>query len=111
MNPFSSIKEYCRQLLSQNTGIYNLTGSSAALLLSLEESSFIAVEKDAGRAEILKRDMDFYREIFTGGKIFFLPDRNGAASSGRRAEILYQIEAADSIATSSANLHTTLWDR
>ena len=111
MNPFSSIKKYFRQLLSQNAGIYNLTGSSAALLLSLEESPFIAVEKDESRAEILKRDMDFYREIFPGGEIVFLPDRNGAASSGRRAEILYQLKTADSIATSSANLLTTLWDR
>jgi transcription-repair coupling factor (superfamily II helicase) len=111
MNSFPAINKYFRQLLSQHTGIYNLTGSSAALLLSIEESPFIAVEKDEGRAEILKRDMDFYREIFSGGEIVFLPDRNGAASSGRRAEILYQLKPADSIATSSKNLLTTLWDR
>ena len=111
MNFFSDIKEYFRRLLAQNTGIYNLAGSSAALLLSLEGSPFIAVEKDAGRAEILKRDIDFYREIFAGGEIFFLPDRNGAASSGRRAEILFKLTAEDSITTSSANLLTTLWDR
>jgi len=111
VNSFSSIKKYFRQLLSQNTGIYNLTGSSAALMLALEESPFAAVEKDEARAEILKRDMDFYREIFPGGKIVFLPDRNGAASSGRRAEILYNLKADDSIVTSSKNILTTLWDR
>ena len=111
MNPFFSIKEYFRQLLSQDAGIYNLTGSSAALLLSLAEAPFIAVEKDEARAEILKRDMDFYRDIFPGGEIVFLPDRNGAASSGRRAGIMYQLKTTDSVATSSANLLTTLWDR
>lgn len=111
MNSFPAIKKYFRQLLAQNTGIYNLAGSSAALLLSLEESPFIAVEKDAGRAESLRRDLDFYREIFPGGKIFFLPDRNGAEASGRRAEILYYIKTADSLTTSSSNLHTTLWDK
>jgi transcription-repair coupling factor (superfamily II helicase) len=111
MNTFSAIKKYFSQLLSQNAGIYNLTGSSAALLLSFEDSPFIAVEKDEGKAEILKRDLDFYRELFPGGKIGFLPDKNGAASSGKRAELLYHLKAEDSIVTSSANLLTTLWER
>jgi transcription-repair coupling factor (superfamily II helicase) len=111
MNPFSSIQQYFRQLLSQNAGIYNLPGSSAALLLSLEETPFVAVEKDEGRAEVLKRDMDFFREIFPGKEIVFLPDRNGAAATGRRAEILYRLKEDDSLATSSNNLLTTLWDK
>ncbi|MBS1114285.1 MAG: helicase, partial [Nitrospirae bacterium] len=111
MNPLSSMKQYFEQLLSLYTNIYNLTGSSAALLLALGDVPFTAIEKDEARAELLKRDIDFYRELFPGGKIVFLPDRNGAASSGRRAEILYHLTAADSIVTSSKNLFTTLWDR
>ena len=111
MNPLSSMKHYFEQLLSHHTNIYNLTGSSAALLLALGDVPFTAIEKDEARAELLKRDIDFYRELFPGGKIVFLPDRNGAASSGRRAEILYHLTAADSIVTSSKNLFTTLWDR
>ncbi|PKL51953.1 MAG: transcription-repair coupling factor [Nitrospira bacterium HGW-Nitrospira-1] len=107
----SSIKQYFEQLLSQNTGVYNLTGSSAALLLALEKSPFVAIEKDEARAEILKRDIDFYRELFPGGKTVFLPDSNGPAASGRRAEILYYLKAADSIVTSSKNLLTTLWNK
>ena len=111
MNTFSSIKQYFQQLIKQNSGIYNLTGSSAALLLAIEESPFCAVEKDEARAEILKRDIDFYREIFPAGEILFLPDSNGAASSGKRAEIIYHLREVDSIVTSSKNLLTTLWDR
>ena len=111
MNPLSSMKHYFEQLLSHHTNIYNLTGSSAALLLALGDVPFTAIEKDEARAELLKRDIDFYRELFPGGKIVFLPDRNGAASSGRRAEILYHLTTADSIVTSSKNLFTTLWDR
>ncbi len=111
MNSFTSIKQYFEQLLSENTGIYNLTGSAAALLLALEDTPFTAVEKDEARAEILKRDMDFYRELFPGRKIFFLPDSNGSAASGRRADILYHLKETDSIVTSSKNLLTTLWDR
>ena len=111
MNTFSSIRQYFQQLIKQNSGIYNLIGSSAALLLAIEEAPFCAVEKDESRAEILKRDMDFYREIFPAGETVFLPDRNGAASSGRRAEIIYNLREADSVVTSSNNLLTTLWDR
>ncbi len=111
MKTFSSIRQYFQQLLSQNSGIYNLTGSSAALLLATEEAPFVAVEKDEARAEILKRDVDFYRQIFPAGKTVFLPDSNGAASSGKRAEIIYNLKEADSIVTSSKNLLTTLWDR
>jgi len=97
-----------QHLLSQKSSIYNLTGSSAALLLAVEDVPFAAVEKDEARAEILKRDIDFYRAIFSGGKIFFLPDRNGAASSGRRAEVLYQLTSEDSVVTSESNLIATL---
>lgn len=115
MKTFSSIREYFQQLLSQNSGqnsgIYNLTGSSAALLLASEEAPFVALEKDESRAEILRRDIDFYREILPAGKIVFLPDSNGAAASGRRAEIIYHLSDADSIVTSSKNLLTTLWDK
>ncbi|MFZ2197598.1 MAG: hypothetical protein WAV13_07705, partial [Thermodesulfovibrionales bacterium] len=111
MKTFPSIREYFQQLISQNSDIYNLIGSSAALLLAVEEAPFVALEKDEARAEILKRDIDFYREIFPVGKTFFLPDSNGAATSGRRAEIIYDLKEEDSIVSSSKNLLTTLWDR
>jgi len=111
MNSLSSIKEYFGQLLSQNTGIYNLTGSAAALLLALKNAPFVAIEKEEAQAEVLKRDLDFYRELFPGGKIVLLPDRNGAGASGRRAEIMHQLRPEDSLVTSSGNLLTTLWDK
>jgi transcription-repair coupling factor (superfamily II helicase) len=105
------MEKYFRQLIAQNRGIYNLTGSSVALLLALEDSAFIAIEKDETKAEVLKRDIDFYREIFPGGQTVFLPDQNGAAASGRRAGIVYDLTAEDSVVTSSKNLSTTLWDK
>ena len=115
MKTFLSIRQYFQQLLlqnyGQNSGIYNLTGSSAALLFAIEEAPFVALEKDEAQAEILKKDIDFYREIFPAGKTVFLPDSNGASSSGKRAEIIYNLTNADSIVTSSKNLLTTLWDR
>ena len=111
MNFFAPIRKYYQHLLSKNTALYNLTGSSAALLLAIEEVPFTAVEKNEGHAETLKRDIDFYREIVPGANIVFLPDRNGPSSAGRRAEILHTLNAADSVVTSSQNLHTTFWDR
>jgi transcription-repair coupling factor (superfamily II helicase) len=111
MNLFSTIINHFRELVSEGKGIYNLTGSSAALFLALEETPFAAIEKDELRAEILKKDIDFYMELFSGRKPILLPEKNGAASSGRRAEILFHLKHDDSVVTSSKNLLTTLWDR
>jgi transcription-repair coupling factor (superfamily II helicase) len=111
MNLFTTIANHFREPLSGDGGIYNLTGSSAALLLALENAPFAAVEKDESRAETLKKDMDFFCEILSLRKPVFLPDRNGPVSSGKRAEIIYSLQPDDSVVTSSQNLMTTLWDR
>ncbi len=111
MDVFSLVKDNFRNLHSENCRIFNLTGSSSALLLALEQKPFVAVEKDEAKAEVLKKDIDFYRNMFSGSKVLFLPDPNGPASSGRRAEIIHSLKESDSLVTSLKNLVTTLWDK
>ncbi len=91
--------------------IYNLTGSSAALFLALDDRPFAAVERDEASAEALAKDIHFYRDLFSGGDVFFLPDPDGAAAAGRRAEVLYLLGDGDSLVTSSGNLGSTFYDR
>ncbi|MDA8079157.1 MAG: transcription-repair coupling factor [Nitrospiraceae bacterium] len=89
--------------------IYNLTGSSAALLLSLDEKPYIAFEEDEARAVLLRQDINFFRSVFGGGHVLFLPDPNGPEASGERARLIYSRGAGESIVTSLKNLSAPLW--
>jgi transcription-repair coupling factor (superfamily II helicase) len=91
--------------------IFNLTGSSAALFLALDESPFVAVERDEAAAEALRRDIAFYRDLLSGGAVSFLPDPDGSYAAGRRAEILRLLGDRDSLVTSSKNMTSTFYDR
>lgn len=98
----SSFPEACR--------IYSLTGSSAALLLALQEKPFVAIEKDEDGARVLKKDIHFYRDLLgAGGALLMLPDPGGPEAAGARAALLYELEDRDSLVTSSANLTSTLY--
>ncbi len=89
--------------------IYNLTGSSAALLLGLDEKPFLVVEEDEARALALARDINFFRSLAGGGRVLFLPDPNGPEASGERARLLYSRGTGESIVTSLKNLSAPLW--
>ncbi len=91
--------------------IFNLTGSSAALFLAMTDKPFIAVEKDEAAAEILGKDINFFRRIFAGRQVFFLPESNGPETAGRRAGIIHSLEESDSLVTSSRSLKSALWDK
>jgi hypothetical protein len=56
--------------------IFNLTGSSVALFLSLKDEPFISVEQTEAYAAGLYEDMRFFRSFFqvTGRKVHFLPE-------------------------------------
>ncbi len=91
--------------------IYNLTGSSAALFLALDDRPFVAVEKDESTAETLRKDINFYRGLLSDGSVCFLPDPDGAAAAGRRAEVMRLLGDRDSLVTSSNNMTSPFYDR
>ncbi|MDP2157704.1 MAG: hypothetical protein Q8K68_08365, partial [Nitrospirota bacterium] len=64
MNLHLFLKSRFQPLLEGNDRVYNLTGSSAAALLALAPGPFVAIEKDSQSAEILKKDIDFYTQLF-----------------------------------------------
>jgi transcription-repair coupling factor (superfamily II helicase) len=107
----SLLRNNLPRTLSGNCRVSNLTGSSAALLLALEERPFVAVEMDEAGAETLRKDINFYRRMLSGKDVLFLPDPNGAETSGARAKLLHILQESDSLVTSSRNLVTSLRDR
>ena len=98
-----SFPERCR--------IYNLRGSSAALLLALGPDPFTAVEKDEAGAWALGKDILFYRGVFGGKPPLFLPDPEGPSGAGLRAQAVHDLGKTDSLVCSSKNLDAPLWDK
>lgn len=107
----SLLKSIIVPSLSETRRVYNLTGSSAALFLALQESPFVAIEQEETAARNLKRDVVFYREISgISGPLTILPEADGPEAAGSRAELLYEIDEQGSVVTSSANLTSILPD-
>ncbi len=111
MNLFSLLKDKFLHLTEKNYRIYNLTGSSPAMLLAFEQKPFVAIEKHEENAKVLKNDINFYRSLLSGDNVLFYPEQDGPDSSGKRASIIYNLKNSDSIVTSAKNLRSTLWDR
>ncbi|OGW36273.1 MAG: transcription-repair coupling factor [Nitrospirae bacterium RBG_13_39_12] len=91
--------------------IYNLTGSSAALLFALFDEPFLAVELTDELAEELYKDIIFFREILKKEQILFLPEINGPALSGERAKLVYSLNENVSLVCSFKNLESIIWSR
>ena len=111
MNLHSFLKKRFQPLLEGTDRIYNLTGSSAALLLTLAPGPFVVIEKDSQSAEILKKDIDFYAELFPMRKVHFMPEAEGPELAGERAGLILNLGVEDSLVTSFQNLHAGFWDR
>ncbi|MEW6110395.1 MAG: DEAD/DEAH box helicase, partial [Nitrospirota bacterium] len=94
--------------IDSNSRIYNLTGSSAGLLLALYEKPFLAVEPTEERAGELHKDITFYREALRREPVLFLREPDGAALSGERAKTVFSLGGA-SLVTSVGNLEVPLW--
>jgi len=91
--------------------IYNLTGSSAALLFALYDKPFLSVEFTAETAEEICRDINFFREALKKDPVFLLPEPNGPSLSGERARVIYSLSGEDSLVSSLKNLESPLWSQ
>ncbi len=111
MELLSLIKKSISTSVHGTCRIYNLTGSSAALLLALQEKAFVAIEQEEGGAGTLRKDILFYRQLVGDkGPVLMLPEPDGADAAGARAAMLYELRETDSVVTSSTNLISTLYD-
>ena len=96
---FEKIKE-----MPHSSRIYNLTGSSMALFLAVQEKPFIMVEATEETAEALYRNILFFRSVLhlhETNNIFFLPEPDGPDVCGKRAEVVYKFGDGDSVVTSN----------
>ncbi len=89
--------------------LYNLRGSSSAILLALCEQPYLAVEATEERAEELCNDINFFRGVLKKKPVTFLPEPDGCA--GARAEKIYTLKDDDSIVCSFSTLNAPLWSR
>jgi transcription-repair coupling factor (superfamily II helicase) len=93
----------------KDSRIYNLTGSSAALLFALYDKPFLAVELTEELAEELCKDINFFREALKKDRVFFFPEPDGPSLSGERAKIVYSLKENDSLVSSFKNLKSPIW--
>jgi transcription-repair coupling factor (superfamily II helicase) len=91
--------------------IYNLTGSSVALLLALYDKPFFAVELTEELASELYKDITFFREVLKKDCVLFLPEPDGPSLSGERAKVVYSLKENRSLVSSFKNLESLLWSR
>ncbi len=91
--------------------IYNLTGSSVALLLALYDEPFLAVELTEELAEELHKDINFFREALKKEHVFLLPEPDGPSLSGKRAKVVYSLKGKNSIVCSFKNLKSPIWSQ
>lgn len=111
MELLSQIKKVIPNSSPGTCRIYNLTGSSAALLLALQDSPFVAIEQEEAGADTLRKDILFYMEVLgKGGFVRILTSPDGAEAAGKRAELLYELKEMDSVVTSSPNVTSALYD-
>ena len=90
--------------IPSSSRIYNLTGSSMALLLAIQEKPFIMVESTEETAEALYRNILFFRSVLRlheTNSIFFLPEPDGPDVCGKRADVVYRFRDGDSVVTSN----------
>jgi transcription-repair coupling factor (superfamily II helicase) len=95
----------------KDSRIYNLKGSSAALLLALYDKPFFAVELTEELALELYKDITFFREVLKKDCVLFLPEPDGPSLSGERAKVVYSLKENRSLVSSFKNLKSLLWSR
>lgn len=118
-NTLHLFKNFASLLAPYPSHIYNLTGSSAALFLALQERPFIVVESTEESARELWKDILFFRTIVgadpcvcpdrVSSNVYFLPEPNGPEIAGERAGVVYHFKEGDSIVTSKNAMSVDVW--
>ncbi len=107
---FTSFQNLIKQS-EKESRIFNLTGSSAALLLALYDEPFLAVELTEELAEELYRDINFFRQALKKGPVLLFSEPNSSSLSGERAKVVYSLKENDSLVSSFKNLKSPIWSR
>jgi transcription-repair coupling factor (superfamily II helicase) len=95
----------------KHTRLYNLTGSSSALLLALYDKPYLVVEVTEELAEELWKDINFFREVLRKESVLFLPQPDGPSLSGQRAKTIFSLRKTDSLVCSFKTFQLPLWSK
>jgi transcription-repair coupling factor (superfamily II helicase) len=114
MNFSELVKSFSSRLFPCPLRVYNLTGSSISLFLSLIEEPFVMVDETEESALKIWQDIQFYKKVFHSdvSSVCFLPLSDGADVTGKRAEAIYRLfceKTAQSVVTSKNALMQTVW--
>jgi transcription-repair coupling factor (superfamily II helicase) len=109
-----AINNFISRLVPEEGRIYNLTGSSVALFLSLVDGPSIMKESSDERASVLYNDILFYKRAFglNTSEVCFLPSPNGPEVAGIRAKVSYGLlssRGACSVVLSEGAAEAALW--
>jgi len=91
--------------------IYNLKGSSAALLFALLDKPYVVVASNEERAYELSKDINFFMLTLQKEQVLFLPEPDGPSLSGARAKVVTSMKDTSSLVCSLKNLALPLWSK
>lgn len=92
--------------------IYNLSGSSLALLLSLIENPFVLITGTEEESIRLYNDITFFNKLIGRSNcLYHLPEPDGLERAGKRAEVLYGIGRGDSLILSINSFNSPAWSK
>lgn len=112
-NPKDIIDRFASNIQGEQSRIYNLKGSSAALFFAVTNKPFVAVAADDESCRRLMSDTAFYRSMLglRNKDICFLPPPNGPKTAGERAMAVWDLFSGDSdmsVITTAAALESSV---
>lgn len=92
--------------------IYNLSGSSLSLLLSLIGNPFVLITGTEEESIRLYNDITFFNKLIGRSNcLYHLPEPDGLERAGKRAEVLYKISRGDSLILSINSFNSSAWSK
>lgn len=108
----SSLYNFFRKFNLVSRRIYNLQGSSKALLLSLMETPFVLLTGTEEESSQLYNDIRFFNKLL--GKpnhLYYLPEPDDTEKIGIRAELFYRMTDCDSLILSVDSYNSPFWSK
>lgn len=108
----NSFNNFLRGIDLKTQRIYNLSGSSPALLLSLLGNPFVLITGTEEESIRFYNDITFFnRLIGRSNYLYHLPEPDGLESSGKRAEVIHKLSEADSLILSINSFNSPAWSK
>jgi len=108
----SSITNFQKGIDPYARRIYNLPGSSAALLLCLSKTPFVLLTGADEESIRYHKDIDFFQRLLNRSfRLFYLPEPDSNNGAGKRAEVIYNLRKEDSIILSIKSFRSPTWSK